>query len=141
MAQVKRLVGIRRRELNHHVLSGSRKLAELLSSTNLCKSGFPELLRKFDIKETLNHIVVLNIFLISLDILTNLCTGSLRRLSAHLQKRESHKSNVTLKLLSGSLSLDHLVISLNAIQSLNGLLCYIAYKNLWIHLFKNQISF
>ncbi len=78
MAEVKRLVGVGRRELDHDVLACPRQIAEILVSDDLSKELVPKEVREQQVEETLHAVIFRDFRYIDLEPFSDSLAGVLR---------------------------------------------------------------
>ena len=111
MTEVKRLVGVRRRVLDHdeRAILSNRLLAELRVSVDGVQESYPSGRSDRKVEETLNHVEVCdNVSAVLLQVVTNLECSSLRSLLRHFEEWEYDEGKVTFEITLGLLQGYHL---------------------------------
>ena len=120
MAEVKRLVGVRRRELHHDVLPCLRQIAEILVSDDLSEEFVPEQVGEQQVEETFHAVIFRNLRHIGLEPFADGISGVLRCGVGQAQERENDEGKVSGEFLPCDRDLKSRRFDVGVIEGLDG---------------------
>ena len=138
MAQVQRFVGVRTAVFNHHEggILAHRLCAELLVLLDGLQQLQPGSLPHAEVEEALHHVILLYGGAVLHQVLAYLLTRLLGRFPGCLHKGEDHQGEVSFKLATRLLQLQHLLCGLHAVKLLYGFTGGLADECLNLHIRK-----
>ena len=120
MAKVQRLVGVRRRELDHDVLSGLRQVTEVLVGHDLSEELVPEQVGEQQVEETFDAVIFRDFRHVRLQPFSDGVARVLRSGVRQTQEREDDECEVSREFLSGHGDLKRRRFDVGVIECLDG---------------------
>ena len=117
MAEVQRLVGVRRRELDHDVLAGCRQVTEVLVRNDLSEKFVPEEIGEQKVKETFHAVIFRHV---GLEPFSDGVAGVLRSGVRQAQEREDDEREVSGEFLPCDGDLKRRRFDVGVIECLDG---------------------
>ena len=120
MAEVQRLVGVRRRELDHDVLAGRRQVTEVLVSHDLSEKFVPEEIGEQKVKETFDAVIFRDFRYVRLQPFSDGVARVLRSGVRQTQEREDDEREVSGEFLPCDGDLKRRRFDVGVIECLDG---------------------